>query len=1485
MGILNLIQKAKEKLYSAFNQPKQETVQESPTKKKVKGFLSELGVGQSKIEPSPSLAGVGGYKPSEPLGQAFNFVSNIVRKSPQFVTDDTFKPKSREMTDENKAFADKFRGTLVEVARSFGREGAGAVVEVLERVNKLPSGSVLLNPGSGNVLPGNFPGVEKFIFGEKPIESLTKQGEETLKGFGVSEATSKKFGLSTGMVFLGLDLLPPGGKDVIKLLAKADKVEDVLSILKTVKGVDNTKVNEELASIIAKTTDEKEITKLVGGLTKKADTLTTKVLNRLEGKEFTSKQEILDLAKMGDVKEVEKEVIHKALDNFGDNVNVAEFRTQVDDQLLTLTSKTSVPRFESTAEGTRLRPKGEDEFRSIHESVTLPTELRGDVENYFERVFESPVKTSAGKKHMFPTENYFGHNRLEDLTDGKTRRVIEVQNDLYQKGGLESELPGAQRTNAELRRDYPNEFKGLSDAEIDTAMSAVRKEKATREAEIARLSKYNNPTAHLRQIREEIKYAAIDGKTKLQFPTGETAMKIEGLGERNRWYFTQSSEKYSSGWTIGSELLPRDLKVGMNVTDNANQYIITDVLGDGKFKAMPKEHFDSFAEAKGISNLSGDDLISYAEQHATKNFWGSKETFDISGKVNQNNPIYRFYEKEVGRYLKNKYGAEQVTDAQGVKWWEVKVDKGMAKAPVEAFGAVAGIETDEEGNIRFNPEKAAMGAFGVAGLTKGKKFFSETSKERGFIESVKQVIPKATKIAGQYIPRATDELAVMAKNLIRDDLVTAEKIALTRADDSAVAVASELIKKYGDDAIKADEATAAALYDKAADIANTLAPKLTEQGRSIQAASILGRLTPEGQLRFAAREIQRYNENVKFGKRIPELTGEQTKKILEEMKIIRDMDEGIEKAKRFQDLQTYIKNLVPTPLMKKIVTVWKAGLLTGIKTSGLNIFSNLSHTTSEIIKDVPAAIVDSVTSLLTRERTKTFTLKGESKGLKEGFEKGLTYLKTGFDERNLAQKLDYHKVNFGKGVVAKAFQGYTDTVFRVMGSADQPFYYGALSRSLMDQALAQGINKGLKGTELKQFAETLIQSPTEEMLRYGVADAATAVFQNETYLGKAARGIQNIPIVGEIVVPFGRTPSAVATQIVNYTPVGTAIEIFKQIANKTFNQRLFSEAVGRGLTGTAVLAIGYELGKKGLVSLDRPTTEREQKLWELEGRASNKILINGKWRSPIVLGPAGNLLLVGAHFNRAFEESGSPTEALSKAMLGSAKSFTEQTFLTGINQAVGAINDPARFAESYLGSMVASIVPTIVSDVARATDDKERRAENIPERLQARIPGVRKGLEPKVDVLGREIESIGNPLEILADPTRPSPDKNTPVIQELRRITDAGFDVSPTLLGDKKGFKGLSQEENTSLWKRAGEITNAKLESLFSKEQYQELSDEEKSKIVEKVIDKSKVSARAELAIQLTDGLSGQQLKTKLSELKAGGLLTQEVFKLYKELR
>lgn len=63
------------------------------------------------------------------------------------------------------------------------------------------------------------------------------------------------------------------------------------------------------------------------------------------------------------------------------------------------------------------------------------------------------------------------------------------------------------------------------------------------------------------------------------------------------------------------------------------------------------------------------------------------EEFDISGKVDTNNPIYRFYEKDVQKYL-TKFGGKRVVDDKGVSWIEIPITKEQGKQPVEAFGKV-----------------------------------------------------------------------------------------------------------------------------------------------------------------------------------------------------------------------------------------------------------------------------------------------------------------------------------------------------------------------------------------------------------------------------------------------------------------------------------------------------------------------------------------------------------------------------------------------------------------------------------------------------------------------------------------------------------------------------------------------------------------------------------------------------------------------------
>lgn len=420
--------------------------------------------------------------------------------------------------------------------------------------------------------------------------------------------------------------------------------------------------------------------------------LSIKTLEKLAGRSTVSKTFIENLTNQPDLKQQEREVVRAALKDFpdGSQVPVAELAKKVKAELLPL---------ERVAQ---TKPK--------YESVTLPDSQRGDIANYSEHVYKSPIKTYAGNVHFSgnESENYFGHTRVEDLANkpadsfnrsdlntpeklqdmsNGVRRVIEVQSDLYQKGNLENEIPknmdiGALGIHNEgtkwTIRNADGDIENIFDTESEAKSELTKLEEPERNR-LKPLQQYNDPTAHFRMVREEVKQAAKDGKTALQFPTGETAMKIEGLAENNYWYKVNPENSAVTG-----KLSTEDLKVGLPVKGHGGNWIITDVVGDGKFKAIQKNRLlpDTAGKIRAAYDKDGS---GYGEINGEIYIKTQAESFDISGKVDTSNPIYKFYEKDLGRYLTSKYGAVRVTDGKGVSWYEVPVSKEHGSKPVEAF--------------------------------------------------------------------------------------------------------------------------------------------------------------------------------------------------------------------------------------------------------------------------------------------------------------------------------------------------------------------------------------------------------------------------------------------------------------------------------------------------------------------------------------------------------------------------------------------------------------------------------------------------------------------------------------------------------------------------------------------------------------------------------------------------------------------------------
>jgi hypothetical protein len=419
--------------------------------------------------------------------------------------------------------------------------------------------------------------------------------------------------------------------------------------------------------------------------------LSTTILEKLKGRASVSKQFIADLAKGSELKLAERGIINSVLENYKDQVPVKEFADKVKAELLPLereSTHTQDGAGKTTSTGSRSSPR--------YENIVLPKSERGPIENYSEHIYKSPVKTSAGDIHFRASkgaENYFGHTRVEDLP-GNTRRVIEVQSDLYQKGNLDREenmrannfsdslSSDDKKTLTELANDPKKTFWndlpadifkkmrpfGLSD---ETVYKLAKEGFPESTKDVLKLNQYNDPTAHFRMVREEIKQAAKDGKAKLQFPTGETGMKIEQLSRADAFRGMDESG------ALHDPITPQGLRAGRLVGDiGGRPWIITEVLENGKFRAMRKSQFEAalmrgnYTRQQFLENIRGD-------AHTT-------ETFDISGKVDTNNPVYKFYEKTLGRYLAKNFGAKTVVDPQGVKWFELPISKEMATKPVIA---------------------------------------------------------------------------------------------------------------------------------------------------------------------------------------------------------------------------------------------------------------------------------------------------------------------------------------------------------------------------------------------------------------------------------------------------------------------------------------------------------------------------------------------------------------------------------------------------------------------------------------------------------------------------------------------------------------------------------------------------------------------------------------------------------------------------------
>jgi hypothetical protein len=734
-----------------------------------------------------------------------------------------------------------------------------------------------------------------------------------------------------------------------------------------------------------------------------------------------------------------------------------------------------------------------------------------------------------------------------------------------------------------------------------------------------------------------------------------------------------------------------------------------------------------------------------------------------------------------------------------------------------------------------SPESNAAGAAG---------------KERKFVTSVKnspETSPNVKELAaGKYKPLPNKTLVSNSEALVSSGL--------DKATDKVLGDLSQKTGKLKPQQVSDAIATAkahdtAGNFEQASGIYNRLAEHLTALGQSVQAASLLARRSAEGILYDARKQLMQGGK----GSGMEHISDILERHLQDAYQKIKATDPGSkERAYAVQDMAKIVSDNVKPGKLNQIFTLWRTGLLTGPQTVTKVIASHGVMSAAEKVKDIPAVALDKALSKFTGTRSTALTMRGTLKGAAEGTAAAKELLFHGHDtpgtsgfEKNF-NELGQPTVRYGNSPAGKAANAYVDTVGHVHAAIPKPFYRAAFENDLAKQAIAEAANRGLQGAERESFIHDFTTNPSETAQNTAAQAAQMATFQQPTFLGKAASKFQEVPGF-RAVAPFAHIASAILTDVKNYSPVGAVQSIAGAIKSGKADswtpamQKQLVEGVGRGVTGTGVIWLGSLLFAKGLITTGYPTDKKEQALWQAEGKQENSIKVGNTWRQTASLGPLGSLLAAGALWSEGQTNKANGASNAQLAAEGALQNITSQSYLSGLTEAASATQNPTEYGDSFLKLMTSSVVPTGVGTIARATDSKERTADNPVAATAAKIPGLRETLPVTQDMYGRAVPRQGGIATNILDPTRPTTATNDPVSAELQRLVNkTGTSTTPVPSAPtkisvvdpstgKNVSMTLSKDQQRQFMSQTGQDTYKALQSVIQDPRYASLDDTTKA--------------------------------------------------------
>ena len=675
-----------------------------------------------------------------------------------------------------------------------------------------------------------------------------------------------------------------------------------------------------------------------------------------------------------------------------------------------------------------------------------------------------------------------------------------------------------------------------------------------------------------------------------------------------------------------------------------------------------------------------------------------------------------------------------------------------------------------------------------------------------------------------------------------------------------------LLKQYQD----------AGNYQSAVEVAKKMRDTLSTAGQTVQAANILSRLTPEGMFYYAQSELsEAYNKAVegKSKKWIDEnadkfnLTPQETQTIMDTMKEVSTMEDGREKKIKLAEIQKLVSDKIPPTAGQSIKAWMRISMLLNPKTLNRNFLGNAVVLPVNVGSDFISSGVDKMIAKKTGVRTTgNINVKNYAKGFGKGLFESYDDFRRGINTR----EIQGNKFEIGEGKsfndkgIGEALNRLDNVLNFALDAGDRPFYEATFTNSINNQLVLNNT------TEV-----------TQDMIDIATNEALQRTWQDDNAYTKTVldirKNLNKLNVkgygLGDVLIPFAKTPANLTKAIVDYSPVGLTKALTldaKKFTNSLNNgqyspqlQHKFVQSLGKGMAGSLLYVLGYGLAKSGIASGESDDDKDVKNFMKNSlGISSYSIKIGDKsftydWAQPVAVPLA--IMTNYVKYSKDNPDAKAIDKAIKSMNIGTEQ-LLEQSFMESLNT---VFNGNGTFLENLSKAVMdlpARAIPTFSKQIADMVDGTQRTSfeygapvKSAINSAKSKIPFVSKTLPIARDTFGNEIQKYGgenNLWNVMLNPANVNKGKLSKAGKEIYELyKETGeknvFPVTAPYYINSKGEKvNMTAEQRSEYQKVTGKYTEKVIKGLLADSDYKKLSNEKKAKLISEIISDSNAKAK-----------------------------------------